>query len=809
MEALVRDLEYGIRMLIRTPLLSVTAALTLGLGVGATTFAYSVSYGLMVLPVQDHERLMVVFSTVNEGQGQRWVRFHDYRDMRERQSVFQDLAAGYRGTINLAGQEGPPERLRGGYVTANAFEGLGISPILGRAFQEGDDAPGAPSILLLGFETWQNRYAGDPNIIGQAVRVNGEPATIIGVMPEGFGFPITEDGWAPLRYDPTTLARDGGTWLLVWGHVREGVSREAATAELQAIARQLEEEFPEQNEGRSAVALPFVNALLPTDVFYDMAAIQMAMVIGLLLVACVNVANILLARATARERDVAVRSALGAKRSQLIRQMLAEAFVIAFVGGLVGLLFVQLAFPWYDGLLAGIGDDRPYWLVPSIKVRALVLTAGLTIAAALVAGVVPAIRASGAGVGAVLRDESRGASSLRVGRFSRGLVVAELAVSCALLVGAGLVHRSVMALDQVDLGFDLDPVMTARVGVFAADYPDPGTRNRFFTRLVEEIRSDPGTEAAAVTNVLPGGSNVLQSFRVEGISYPQPSDVPTASGTVVSPGYFEAIGIELEEGRGFLPSESELSGEPVVIVNRAFVDRYLEGNDPIGRRLGFGSEVQSWMRIVGVVSNTYPGMSVFRQVYRIPEAIYRPLGAVDLRSMTVVVRTRGRPEDFAPQLREAVGRLDANLPLYLVRPMRVVLDEAQFVQRSGGVIISFTGVVGLFLAMVGLYGVTDFSVSSRTREMGIRIALGARASSILRLVFGRVFQQLGLGAALGLALGFALGRAMSAVYIGVESWDTAVSVTVVVILGLTCIAAALPPALKALRVDPVEALKAE
>ena len=806
MEGLLRDLLFGIRMLKRTPLLSVTAIVTFGLGVGAPTFIYSVSFVFAALPVQDADRLMVVRRITASGQGP--VSFHDYLDIRGRQTVFQDLAAGYSSTLNLAGQDSPPERVQGGFVTANAFAGLGISPMLGRAFQEGDDAPGAPGLLLLGFETWQDHYAADPDVLGQTVRVNGEPSTVIGVMPEGFGFPIADEAWVPLRYDPTTLTRGGGIGLAVWGYLREGVARGTATAELQTIARQLEVEFPEENEGVSAEALPFVDGMLPADEMYALAAILMAMVLGVLVVACANVANLLLARATLRERDLAVRSALGAKRSHVIRQMLAEAVVIAAVGGLLGLLFVRLSFPWYEGLTAGI--TGPYWFVFSLKVRALVFTLGVTIVAALLAGTVPAIRASGVGFEAVLRSESRGSSSLRVGRFSRGLVVAELAVSCALLIGAGLVKRSVMDLDRLDLGFDVASVMTARVGLFEMDYPDPDARNQFFRELVREVRSDPGAAVAALTSILPGTGQSLWSFRVEGASYPMVTDVPTAGGVTVSPGLFETFGIDVEEGRDFLPSESERNGEPVVIVNRAFVERYLGVSDPIGRRIGLGTEESEsvpWMRIVGVVSDSYQGEPVLSTQGHKPEVIYQPLGLADRTFMSVAVRTHGVPEEFTPQLREAVARLDPNLPLYWVRHMQRALEESQFIHRYMDILVPLISLAGLFLAVVGLYAVLDFSVSTRLREMGIRIAMGASRWSILRLVFRRVFWQLGLGMGIGLALGFVLGKPLSAVLIGVKSWDAVVSVTVVMILALTCIVAALLPALKALRVDPVEVMR--
>jgi len=808
MESFLKDVRFGIRMLARTPLLSATAALTFGLGLGATTFIYSVSFVFWLLPVQDADQLMMVRRNASFGGGA--VPFHDYRDFRERQSTFRDLAAGYTGTFNLAGHDGPPERVRGSYVTANAFEGMGISPILGRAFQEGDDAPGAPALLLLGFQSWQNHYAGDPDVLGRTARVNGEPATIVGVMPEGFGFPVADAAWAPLRYDPATLGRGGGRRLWVWGYLRDGIDQGSATADLQAIARQLEAEFPERNEGVGARAVPYVEAVMP-GLAYELGAVLMAMGLGVLIVACANVANLLLARATVREKDVAIRSALGARRSHVIRQLLVETVVVAAVGGLLALIFVQLAFPWYEGVIAVM--EKPYWFIYSIKPRVLLFTAGVTLSAALLAGTIPAVRASGAGIGTVLRREGAGASSIRVGRFGRGLVVVELAVCCALLIGAGLLQRSVMELNRTDLGFDVDPVLTAAVEPPPLDYPDADTRNQLFRSLLEETRSIPGTEAAALTNSLPGVDQLLTGFRVEGVSYSLDTDVPSAGIVTASPGYFETFGIELELGRDFLSSESIRGGEPVVIVNRAFADRHLGGNDAMGRRIRLGTADRPsapWIRIVGVVSNAHQGiMTIFSGQPHKPEAIYLSLGSSDPRLMYVVVRQRGAPERFVPELREAAARIDPNLPLFSVQPMQVWVELGQFIHRYTGILVTYISLAGLFLAVVGLYGVMDFSVSSRLREMGIRIAIGASRWRILGLVFRRVFLQVGLGATLGLVLGFALGKPLSATLLGVESWDTTVAMTVVLILGVTGCAAALPPALKALRVDPVEAVRAE
>ena len=808
MSGIMKDLSFGFRMLIRTPMLSLVAVLTIGLGVGSTSFVYSATFGISNLPVENPGRLIRILRDTPAG-SQDGLSFHDYLDIRDRQTVFSSLAAGYSGTLNLAGDDEPPQRLQGSFVTANAFDGLGVSPILGRSFQEGDDLPGAPNILLLGFDTWNNRFAADRDVLGRGVRVNGEPAIIIGVMPEGFGFPLLHDVWTPLRYDPATLPRAGGRALSVWGYLREGVSRGAANDELAAIMSRLELEFPELNEEISAHAVPYAEGALP-PVARVIANLMLLMVAGVLLVACANVANLLLARATAREREVAIRTALGASRLRVIRQLLAEAVVIGIAGGFLGLLFNYLALQWFTVHVADI--QAPYWVDYSLDPSVLIFTATVTVVAGLLAGTLPAIRASGAGVEIVLRDESRGSSSLRMGRFGAGLVVAELALSCALMIGAGLVARSVMTLNRIDPGFRVESIMTARLALFTTDYPERDARNRFYHDVLAAIRSDAATTAAALTSHLPGTGQARWRVQVEGATYPLPDDVPRAGGAVISHGFFETFGIATAEGRDFLPSESEMGGEPVAIVSRGFVERHMGGASALGRRIRLGAnpnEANPWMRIVGVVPDTYQGMGRFGTEEQIQELIYLPLALAHPTRMSMAVRARDEPAVLATRLRQAVTGVDPDIPLGFVETMESAVEEANFIRRIFGTLSSFFSVVALFLTSVGLYGVIDFSVSSRLKETGIRMAIGADRGSIMRLVYGRVLRQLALGLVIGLALGTALARPMSAALVGIVMWDPLVYGSVVLALTLTAVAAALMPTLKAINVDPSDALRAE
>jgi predicted permease len=810
MDSLLQDLRHGFRMLLRTRLLSLVAVLTIGLGIGSTSFAFSVVYGTLLrgLPVRDADRLMVITQArPEEGTEGMRVPLHDYHELRDRQTSFEHLAAAYSGTVNLAGDEGPPERYQGAFVSARLLSMLAVTPVHGRGFVEGDDTPGAPPLVLLGYAVWRNRFGADPGVVGRTARVNGETATIIGVMPEGFRFPFAEDLWVPLRVDPNTLPRRGGTPLLVTGYLREGVSREAAQAEIASIAEQLASEHPDENSGLTAEVSGYTEEFMPPQISV-MMLLLVAMVAGVLLVACANVANVLLARAVVREREVAIRSALGARRWRVVRQLLAEAVALGVVGGLLGIVGAWFGLRAFEGALVDV--QRPYWIVFRLDAVSLLFTTAVTLAAAVAAGTVPALRASGGGLDTVLRDESRGSSGLRLGRFSTGLVVGELAVSCGLMIGAGLLIRSLVDLNRLDLGFTPENVATARLGLFETDYPDPDARSRFYHAYLERLTSEPGVIAATLTTALPATGQGQYAVQVEGRVYETPADVPAAGGAVVTPGFFDTFGVRLLEGRDFLLGESHRGGDPVVIVNRSFVERHLPGGSAVGSRIRLGRQDtgQPWLRIVGVAPDLFEGVGQFGGGQQLREAIYLPLAQSDPRFVSVAVRTGGAPEAALGQLRSAATAVDPNLPLYWVMPMDQALDQATFLYRIFGVLFVVFGGASLFLASVGLYGVIDFSVSSRMREMGLRMALGAEGRAVLGLVFRRVLAQLAVGVAVGLGIGLALGRPMAATLVGVRAWDPVVYATIVGTMTATAVMAALMPALRAVRIDPVSALRA-
>lgn len=806
MDGIWRDLRQGIRMIGRTPLLSLVAILTIGLGVGSTTFAFSVVYGTLGRgpDVRDAERLVLLTATAPaEGQDQLSVSWMDYLDFAERGTSFQHLEAWWAGTMNLAGEEGPPERFQGAFITPGTLSMLGVSPVRGRSFLEEDGVPGAPLVAVLGHDIWQNRFAGDPSIVGRTVRLNGEMAEIVGVMPPGFAFPWTQDLWIPIRLGREASFRRTRP-VAVTGYLREGVTLENANVEVGAIARRLEAQYPE-NEGLGARVMPFEERFVPESI-RNMMLLMTAVVLGVLLVAAANVANVLLARAATREREVAVRSAMGAARWRVIRQLLIEALVLAAAGAVVGLMLSGAGLELFRRGLQDV--DRPYWMRWLLDGPALGFTSVITLLTAVTAGTVPALRASGGSIATVLRDESRGSSSLRLGRSAGFLVVGELTVSCGLMIAAGLMVHALVDLDRMTLGFQTTGLMTARVGLFESEYPDPASRSRFYHDVLERLRARPGVEAAAFTSALPVTGGGAWAIQVDGEPYSTESDLPRVARFIVSDDFFETFGIGVREGRGLTRAESEWDGEPVALVNRSFAEAYLPS--PLGRRVRLGGleTDQPWMRVVGLVEDVFPGTGAYGAGGELPEAVYVPMGRADTRFMSLAVRGRGEPSQIAAALRSTVAEVDPNLPLYWVQTMEKTVADDTFMYRMFGSVFSIFGGAALFLAAAGLYGVIDVSVSNRVREMGIRIALGAGRRAVAWLVLRRVVTQLLVGAGAGTLLGLALATPLSSTLFGVDRFDAGVYVTIVATLFVAGLAAALFPVRRALAVDPAVAMTA-
>ena len=801
---LLQDLRVAARSFGRQPGLALLAVAALALGIGFTGAMFSIVHGVMRdLPFDHAERLVhLERNNLAKDIESMEVPIHDLVDWREAQTSFEGLAGFYTGTANLAGDGQRPERYEAAFISACAFPMLRVEPRLGRTFLAEEEGPASPPVAMLGYALWQERFAGDPGVVGRTVRINGEPHTVVGVMPEGFRFPISEDLWLPLRLDPAATPRgsDDQITLEVMARLRDGVSLDRAGSELAAIAQRLAEQHPDTNEGVGSVIKPYTEEYVgdePRQLLYTM----LGAVFGVLLIACVNVANLLLARASLRTREVAVRSALGAGRGRLALGFLGEALVLSAAGAVLGIGIAWAGVRFFNHGIAA--TDPPFWIDIKLAPPELAFVVGLALVAALLAGIVPAIQGSGVRFNDVLKDESRGSSGLRLGKLSRGLVVAEVALSCGLLVAAGLMIRSVTNLKTLDYGFAAKDVLVSRLGLFEGDYPDVEARQHFYDAVRERVGALPGVEAAALTTSPPGTGSGGTRVEIEGESYARPQDVPFSRQVVVSPGFLDTFGSAPVQGRGF--GEQDRRDAPqVVMVNRSFVRRYLGDGEAVGRRLRLGGEAagEPWRTIVGVV----PDLAIAGLTDDEQDGLYLPLAQSDARFMTVAVRTAGPPLALSEPVRRAVQAVDPDLPLYFVDSLYGLIATNNWFYGVFGTLFMVFGGAALFLATVGLYGVMAFSVGRRTHEVGIRLALGARPGQVVGLMFRQGAWQLGAGLLLGLGLALGLSRALVIVLFRVEPWDLSVFAAVATVLAASGLAACLLPARRASRVDPAAAL---
>jgi putative ABC transport system permease protein len=807
-----KDLKFGARALSRMPGSAVISVLVLALGIGLCTSIFSLIYGVYFrgLNVPDADRLYVAYETkVEQDQLQRSVPIQNFVDWRERQTAFEGLLGLTNGTVNLSGSEAPV-RFQGASMTANAFTLLRVEPMLGRGFAAGEDVVGAPPNVVLGYKAWRDSFGSDPSVIGRDVRVNGEPATIIGVMPEGFEFPNNTEIWTPLRLDPLASERGQGPYVLVWGRLADGVPREQAEAQLASIARQLEQEYPEVNEGVGAQLDTAVESQTGDELNLIFSALMFA-VICVLIVACANVASLLVARAATRTKEAGIRVAMGGGRLRVMLPFFAEALVLAATGALLGIGIAYVGVAWFDDMTAPARTGRPWFMQFVIDWPILAFVVGLTGFTAIVAGVAPAFQMSRTDVNAVLKDESRGSSSLHIGRLSRILVTAEVALSCALLVGAGLMAKSIVNVGNVDYDYETDRLFTARVGLFQADYPDRDARQRLWDDLQRELVAATQIEHAALTTALPQQGGNRRSIALEGVEFEDAGDLPSINRVVVSTGFFETLGTGVTRGRDFV-EQDDTASERVAIVNQPMVERYFDGEDPIGRRFREGaSDTLPLVTVVGVV----PDLDIMGSLPRgfpgfEPAGYYVPLRQNDASFLSIAALPRGGEAlSLTADVRGVVRRLDNDLPIYDIFSQTEVIDRAIWFYGVFGTVFIVFGAAALFMASVGLYGVLSFAVSRRTQEMGIRMALGARARDVIGLVARQGVAQLGIGLGIGLALAFGVTRLVSILMYDVDPQDPVVFGGVFAVIIVVGMAAAVFPARHATSIDPVDALRAE
>jgi predicted permease len=804
-DELRQDLRFSLRQLRRNPAFTAIALVTLALGIGANTAIFSVVRGVLLreLPYAEPDRLIRVFSR-NE-RGRFSVSPADFVDWRRQSKTFSALAATVESTVNLTGS-GTAERFRQARVSANTFQLLGVGVALGRAFLPGEDVPDAPRVVILSDGLWRGRFGADPAIVGKSITLDGYQTEIIGVAPPEMRYPSPVSMWMTTRFTENDLSESsrGARWIDVVGRLAPGVSMEEAQSEMNVIARRIELQDPKHNAGYSTQLL-----LLRDEMVGDVrpALLVLLTTVGLvLLIACANVASLMLGRTAARESELAVRTALGAGRGRLVRQLLTESCCLALAGGAVGLV---LALGGTRLLVALAPADIPRLYDVRVDGMVLLFTLVATAVAALCFGAIPALQVSAGQTVLHLRTGDRGSRSRPGSARARStLVVAEITLALMLLVGAGLLIRSFSRLRQVNPGFSAAHVSTFTLTLSPVKYATIEQQRVFAKALLDAVHRIPGVDSAAVTFGLPlSGTSFQLSFDVAGRPAPPPNAEPRAQVRIVSPGYFATVGIPLRRGRSF--GDGDRPGAPrVMVVSEETARRYFPGEDPIGKRIDFG-----WGRdgdrlageIVGVVGDVRQhGLSK-----ELTPHVYAVWDQWPLDELTIVMRSRGDPAAALVAARGAVGSLDRDLPVYDAFTLESMVDRALGQPRFYVLLLSIFAGLAVVLAVVGIYGVIAYTVQQRTREIGIRIALGASRERVVGMVVRRGLALAGAGVALGTAGALGLTRVLQTLLFGVSARDPATFVAVAALLGGVAVVASWLPARRAARVDPLTAMRSD
>lgn len=804
---LFQDLRFAARSFARSPRFTIPAVLALALGIGATSAIFSVVRGVMLkpLPYQDPDQIVVIWeNNLRRNRPRNVVGAANFVAWRERNKSFDHLGLVGPSRINVI-LNGQPEEVPGLSVSSDALAALGVQPAMGRLYTADEDLEGNDRVILLGYEFWQSRFGGRSDILGTTITANGRPRSVVGIMPPGFtvigqraDFMIPY-GWTVERL--RSASGRGSSHGLA--RLRDGVTFEQATSEMTTIAAQLEREFPQRNAGWSVTLVPVHEQMV--DQIRPALLVLAGAVLLVLLIACVNVANLLLARSTVRQRELGLRTALGAGRGRLLRQMLTESLLLSFVGGLAGL---ALAFAFHRGLLALVANRIP---VPRLEQVALDLpvlafTLAVAVGTGLIFGLIPALVAT-ASANDALREGGRHGAGPRSRRALGALVIAEVALSLVLLAGAGLLIRSFLRLQSVSPGFDASGVLTARVQLPGARYNDSRRSSTFFTDTVSRIRALPGVQSAAAVSFLPlAGPGIGTSFYRADRPEPAAGEAPTTEVRPVTPDFFKTMRVPLLSGRDF--SASDTADSPLVaIVGETLARQFLSGEHPIGKRLhvNIGPVGGMNVEIVGVVGNVK--MSSLDTEAR--PAVFLPHTQLSIGLMTYVVRTDTAPMSLANSVAASVREVDPELPVADVRALDDVVAATLARPRTVSVLLTAFALMALVLAGVGVYGVMAYSVSQRTQEIGVRMALGATAESVFRLVLGQALRLVVIGVVAGLVVAGLLTRLLETQLYETEPLDPWTFVVTSLVLITVATFASYIPARRGTRIAPVEALRAE
>ena len=804
---MLQDLRFALRSFVRSPRFTIPAVLALALGIGSTSAIFSVVNGVMLkpLPYRDPDRIVVVWeNNLKRNRPRNVIGAANYAAWRERTRTLEHLAMVGPARLNIV-MGGQPEEVSGLLASSHTFPALGVQPAIGRSYTSREDEDGSDNVIVLGYEFWRRRFNGREDVLGSTLVTNGVPRIVIGIMPPDFTVVgqradfLIPYGWtmerlrsAPGRGSSHGLAR-----------LKDDISFEQADADMKAIAAQLAKEFPQRNTGWSVTLVPvheqMVDQIRP-------ALLTLAAAVGLvLLIACVNVANLLLARSTVRERELGIRTALGARRARLVRQMLSESLLLGAAGGVAGL---ALAFAFHRGLLALVADRIPVPRLDQVTLDAPVLgfTVVLSLATGLLFGVVPAVLASSS-PSESLHEGGRHGGGPKSRRVLGALVVAEVALSLVLLAGAGLLIRSFMRLQEVNPGFRASGLLTARVQLPGTRYDDSRKAGAFFTDAVARIAALPGVQSAAAISFLPlAGPGMATGFYDAAKPQPAPGEQPVTEVRPVTPGFFATMGIPRLAGRDFRASDT-IDSPLVAVISESLARRHLAGENPIGKRLqvAIGRPGGMLVEVVGIVGDVQ--MTSLDTEAR--PAVYIPHTQLAIGLMTFVVRSQGDPTSLVNSVAAAVRSIDPELPLADVRTMEDVVDATVARPRTVAVLLTAFALLALALAGVGVYGVMAYSVARRTQEIGVRMALGATPQSVFRMVLGQALTLVAIGVVIGLVAAAGLTRLMETLLFETEPIDVVTFAVTALLLVIVAALASYVPARRGTRIAPIEALRAE
>jgi putative ABC transport system permease protein len=815
-KAVRQDILFGLRMLAKTPGFTFVAVLTLAVGIGANTTVFTIVNAMLFkgLPYPNSDRIVSITSNnLAKNRPQIGVAYPDFLDWRLHSKAFKGLAIAQMSLTNISDPDLPAQQYYNARISANTFSLLGQRPFLGRDFLPEESEGKGADVVILGYSLWQTRYGGNPNILGKVLRLNEQDFTVVGVMPEGVKFPYNQELWIPIYVTgpASNLNRRDVTNNIVFGRLADGESIASAQAEMNVIATRLQKDYPDTNTDRGITVMPYTS-FFGGPTLRNLFLAMLGAVGFVLLIACANVANLLLARSVTRAREVSIRAALGASRARVVGQLLVESVLLSVMGGTAGFFLSIFGIRAFQ---ASLPPWVPYWLDFSVDYAVFAYLACICVATTLLFGLAPALHATKVDLSETLKEGTRGSGGTHTRLLSRGLVVAEVALALVLLVAAGLMIRSFLNVQEMSASFQNEKTLTGWIFMGGTTYITFPRRVQFLERLESELRNIPAAKVAMGSS-LPLGGGMNSQFEVDGIPVPDPKDRPSAVVIEITPEYFEVLGLPILRGRTFEQGEGS-GNRSAVIVNQHFATKYWSGEDPIGKRVRMirppdnqqtAPLTQPVMTVVGVAPDV-------RQNWD-PNAPLDPVMYVpyhqgqSARAMAIIARGQaGDGHSLTPVLRSAIQRANNAIPLIQPMTLPEYFAQNRWFQRVFSILFAVFGLIGLLLAVVGIYAVIAYSVSQRTREIGIRMALGGEPVGILRLVVAYALRLAVLGVAIGLGTSYAVTRVMKTVLVGVGATDTLTFAAVALTLTAVAALAGYVPARRASRVDPVLALRTE